>query len=347
MRSILFLLLFLPYCLGSAQSFGSLSSESEPLKLSAIGSFYVGGEKQQQNSLELGGFSSDGTITINQMYVSFMIPQQRVDNLSFVLIHGMNLSGKTWETTPDGKMGWNEYLVRKGYPVYVVDQVGAGRSGFNQRNYNLVKSGTLPSNSQEAFQRISDDNTWMNFRFGLKNGQPVHAAKFPVDAANELSKQSIPFSLFGLPNPNPNFVNLSQLAAEITNTVLVSHSQSGRFPIESALVNPAGIKAVVMLEPGGTGAEFSDEQVAKLVTKPLLVIFGDNLENETGISGHSWKTYFDGWRQFVDRLNKAGGKAQIIYLPNLGIDGNSHMLMQDENNREIADIILRWLAENK
>lgn len=329
-----------------AQRFGSLEPESNPLQLRAIGSFYVGGEKQHQNKLELGGFSSDGSVTINQMYVNYMIPQVLQDSVSFVLIHGMNLSGKTWETTPDGRMGWNEYLARKGYPVYVVDQVGAGRSGFNQKNYNLVREGTLPSNSQEAFQRISDDNTWINFRFGLKNGQPVKNAEFPVNAIAEFSKQSIPFSLFGLPEPNPNYLNISKLVLELKSSVLVSHSQSGRFPIESALLNPKGIKAMVLLEPGSAGVNYTDQQVKELVTIPLLVVFGDHLENETGIPGHSWKSYYEAWGNLVKRVKAAGGKAKIIYLPDMGIYGNSHMLMQDKNNKEIADIIIEWLAEN-
>ena len=45
------------------------------------------------------------------------------------MLHGATLTGKSWETTPDGRMGWDEYFVRKGHPVYVPDQVGRGRSG--------------------------------------------------------------------------------------------------------------------------------------------------------------------------------------------------------------------------
>ncbi len=330
-----------------AQPLAAIQSESEPLVLQSLGSFYLGGDKQFQNQTELGGFSSEGHVTVNQMYVNYMVPQHRTDSMSFVFIHGMNLSGKTWETTPDGRMGWNEYFVRKGYPVYMVDQVGAGRSGFNQKYYNLVREEQLAAKNQETFQRISDENTWINFRFGLKNQQPVKEAKYPIGAVGEFSKQSIPFALFGLADPNPNYLYLSALAAELKHTVLVSHSQSGRFPIESALLNPKGIKAMVMLEPGGTGADFTDEQLSALATIPLLVVFGDYLENETGIPGHSWKNYHDGWGDFVQRLNAAGGKATLIYLPNLGIHGNSHMLMQDKNNQQVADIIIDWIKDNE
>jgi hypothetical protein len=54
------------------------------------------------------------------------------------LLHGATLSGKSYDTTPDGRMGWYEYFVRQGHPVYVPDQVGRARSGFNQAVFNDV-----------------------------------------------------------------------------------------------------------------------------------------------------------------------------------------------------------------
>jgi hypothetical protein len=32
-----------------------------------------------------------------------------------------------------------------------------------------------------------------------------------------------------------------------------------------------------------------------------------------------------------------------MHLPKLGIRGNSHMLMQDRNNLQLADLILSWI----
>jgi hypothetical protein len=34
----------------------------------------------------------------------------------------------------------------------------------------------------------------------------------------------------------------------------------------------------------------------------------------------------------------------MVMLPDIGIKGNSHMLMQDKNNAEIAEVIQKWLA---
>lgn len=145
-----------------AQKISQITANTSPLVLRSQGSFYVGGENENQTRAELGGICPPGHITVNQMYVRYMIPQELSDSTSFVLIHGMHLSGKCWETTPDGRMGWDEYLTRKGHAVYVVDQVGIGCSGFNQKDHNDVQSGAKQPASQAPFSRKTDENSWTN-----------------------------------------------------------------------------------------------------------------------------------------------------------------------------------------
>src|SRR5262252_6706814 len=48
--------------------------------------------------------------------------------------------GTTYETTPDGREGWATYFARKGFPVYVVDHSGRGRSGFNPTVINRARA---------------------------------------------------------------------------------------------------------------------------------------------------------------------------------------------------------------
>jgi hypothetical protein len=78
-----------------------------------------------------------------------------------------------------------------------------------------------------------------------------------------------------------------------------------------------------------------------------LIVFGDHLGDvPTGIPNFSWQTSFESCRSFIARVNAAGGKAQMMHLPERGIRGNSHMIMQDKNNLQIADWILKWIDEN-
>ena len=43
-------------------------------------------------------------------------------------------------------------------------------------------------------------------------------------------------------------------------------------------------------------------------------------------------------------VRAGGGTVDVINLPELGIKGNSHMLMQDKNNAQIAEVIHKWLV---
>ncbi|MBD0368202.1 MAG: alpha/beta fold hydrolase [Flavisolibacter sp.] len=344
--SILLINLFSTSSAVNAQAFKNLQTQQKPLVLKAQGSFYVGGENVEQSRVELGSFSPAGHITINQMYVRYMIPQGGERNVPVVLIHGMALTGKSWETTPDGRMGWDEYFVRKGHAVYVPDQVGRGRSGFNQAVFNNIRTGVdTPSSKQPPMLRFSYENGWPNFRFGTNENSPYPNNLFPVEALDELSKQGVPDLSYSLPTPNPTYKALAELAGEVKRAVLISHSQSGSFPLDAALINPAGIAAMVLVEPGFLPT-YTDQQIASLAKLPVLVIFGDHLEVETGIPGHSWQTAFERYNAFIQRLNAAGGHAKMLYLPDQGIQGNSHMIMQDKNNLQIADIILKWMGEN-
>jgi pimeloyl-ACP methyl ester carboxylesterase len=315
--------------------------------LKAQGSFFVGGEKAEETRVELGGLGPGGHIAVNQMYVRYMVPQDGDRNVAVIMIHGATLTGKSWETTPDGRMGWDEYFVRKGHPVYVPDQVGRGRSGFNQAVFNNVRAGTTPAGNLPVWLRFSDEVVWPNFRFGSKPGAPYPDSQFPVTAVDELAKQGVPdVSFGGLPTPNPTLKALSDLASQVNGAVLMGHSQSGAFPLAAALLNPAAAKGLVLIEPGRCPANFTAEQVKTLASVPILVVFGDHRDTPTGISTRpSWQESFDSCQQLIGSIKAAGGQAQMLNPPDRGIRGNSHMIMQDKNNLQIADLILQWIDE--
>lgn len=329
------------------QALKDVQTSETPLVLEAQGSFFVGGERVEQTQGELGNLGPGGHITVNQMYVRYMVPLGGDGNLPVVMVHGATLTGKSWETTPDGRMGWDEYFVRKGHPVYVPDQVGRGRSGFNQAVFNNVRAGSTPPADQPVWLRFSDEGVWPNFRFGSKPGQPYPDSQFPVTAVDELSKQAVPdVSFGGVPTPNPTLEALSDLAGQLNGAVLMGHSQSGSFPLEAALINSAATKGLVLVEPGRCPARYTTAQIATLAKVPILVVFGDHRDTPTGIPTlPSWQTRFEACQALIDRLRSAGGQAQMLNPPERGMRGNSHMIMQDKNNLQIADLILQWIEE--
>src|SRR6187549_1163380 len=170
------------------QALKDVKVDDKPLVLKAQGSFFVGGEKVEQTAGELGDLGPGGHITVNQVYVRYMVPQAAAGNVPVVMVHGATLTGKSWETTPDGRMGWDEYFVRHAHPVYVPDQVGRGRSGFNQAILNNVRAGSTPPPNLPLWLRFSDESVWPNFRFGPTPGQPFSDSQFPLTAVDELAK---------------------------------------------------------------------------------------------------------------------------------------------------------------
>jgi len=314
---------------------------STPLSLEEVGSFFVGGRTVSQTSNQVGLYNG-GPVAVDQMYVQYMVPQGH-QKPAVVMVHGATLTGASFETTPDGRMGWYEYFARKGYPSYLVDQVGRGRSGFNQAPFNDVRAGIAAHGSQPLLRRVAEDVAWVRFRAGPTAGVKFEDTQFPVEAIEAFSKQAVPDLAQSMPPADPNYAALSELSQKLGDTVLLGHSQAGRYPFETALLNPKGIRSLIAVEPPGCNANvYSDEQISKLAKFPILVVFGDHLDTPQSV-GPNWFPFFKDCEAFVARINAANGNARMLHPVELGIHGNSHMIMQDKNNLEIANLIMKWI----
>jgi hypothetical protein len=327
----------------AAQDVSDLQAPKSPLVLKAQGSFVVGGDVIAAQAGDLGPGAAPGHVTINQMYVEYSIPQGAT-KVPIVTIHGGGLSGKSFETTPDGRMGWDEYFVRQGHPVYNVDQASRARSGFDVTILNRVKAGLLPPSALPSITRTSDEAAWQNFRFGPSFGVAWPDSKFPVEKAAEFSKQGIPSANATLPAPDPNYKALSDLAIKLKGAVLMGHSQSSAFPLYAGIYNSAGIRGAVFIET--TNAPrctlFTEQEIVKLTAFPIMFMFGDHLDQQpAGVLAS-----FNNCKALIAKINAAGGNAVMIHPAELGIRGNSHMMMLDKNNLQLADLILKWMDEN-
>ena len=50
-------------------------------------------------------------------------------------------------------------------------------------------------------------------------------------------------------------------------------------------------------------------------------------------------------RLFAECINRHGGDATVVHLPEQGIKGNSHFLFAEKNNVQLADLLSAWLKE--
>jgi pimeloyl-ACP methyl ester carboxylesterase len=330
-----------------AQDVSDLVTPKPPLVLQGQGSFFVGGDLINAAAGDLGTGRPAGQIMINQMYVDYMIPQGAT-KVPVVMIEGGGLSGKSWETTPDGRMGLDEYFVRQAHPVYVVDQVWRGRSGTDVTPFNRVRSGAVPPTEQPNMIRTSAESAWTIFRFGPAFGTAFPDTQFPLDHVMEFYKQGVPsFTMIPAGGTDPNYKELSDLAIKLKGAVLMGHSQSALFPMQAALTDPKGMKGLILTEPpsGCNNNALTDQQIATLATIPILIEFGDHLDSPPVAA--TWAAAFANCQAFIARVNAvSGGNARFIHLPELGIHGNSHMWMLDKNNLQVGDVILKWIDTN-
>jgi pimeloyl-ACP methyl ester carboxylesterase len=306
-----------------------------PLVIEKQGSFFVGGRERTSTTLGRGGMAA-GTITVDQVYVRYQTPPGASARPNIVLIHGCCLTGKTWETTPDGRMGWDEYFARRGFSTYVVDQAWRGRSAADPSAINAVAAGGQSIATLPSVFSASHEFAWVIFRFGPKYGETYPGLKFPMGATGELWKQMVVDSASGLPTPNPTVPALTELTGRIGPSILISHSQSGIYPFQAVAANRRNIAGLISIEPAACPKATADMTPYKAT--PILVLFGDNTA-----ASPIWSSIVKDCRAYVDALDAAGGRAKMIVLPEIGITGNSHMLMQDLNNREIADLLVDWI----
>jgi len=317
------------------------SDANTPLAIARQGSFFVGGETIKAQNLSLlprYAPKDGGTVSVNQMYVHYQIPVG-AKSTPLVLIHGCCLTGKSWETTPDGRMGWDELFVRRGYPTYVVDQISRGRSAATTSAIVKVKKGEAPADSLPQVFSAARESAWELFRFGPEYPITFPNMNFPLEAQEEFWKQLVPDWFNTLPTPNPTVPALSALAGKLKGALLISHSQSGIYPFQVAAMKSKDVAGIVAIEPGACPAPTAD--MTPFAGLPILIIWGDNTE-KSSLWGPRPKQCAD----FVAAANRAGAKAESVMLSDVGMPGATHMMMLDKNSVQIGEWLADWIDKH-
>src|SRR5437588_7408865 len=100
---------------------GLSAADPPPLQIAKQGYLFVGGKYSP---------SSNGQVMSGQLYAEFQIPTKLTHSWPIVMVHGGGQSGSNFTGTPDGREGWAQFFLKRGYAVYVVDQPGRGRSAL-------------------------------------------------------------------------------------------------------------------------------------------------------------------------------------------------------------------------
>ncbi|MEP7457308.1 alpha/beta fold hydrolase [Phyllobacterium sp. SB3] len=307
-----------------------------PLALAGMGSFTAGGRKVrvEGEAVETISFSAgfrdyaynpNGEFWIEQSYVQFFIPQEKQFPLPVLLVHGGGLTGSCWETTPDGRLGWQESLLRRGVATYTIDMVERGRAGFS----------SLPGIWQGRPLQRSAEEAWALFRVGTRSDfasrKTFEGTQFPVEAFDELMRWAVPR---WLTNTEAQVAALVEAVRKIGPCYLIGHSQGGGHALVAAEREPELVRACVVLEPHGAPTQF--EQAA---SRPVLLVQGDFLDFDD-----VWKGLVRNADESLNAWRRGGGVTDVLDLPSLGLRGNSHMLMMDRNSETVLDLVMDWLV---
>lgn len=96
------------------------------------GYFYVGGH--------YSGSEGKHHVT-DQMFVEVYKPKQCLHPYPVIMFHGAGQTNMNWLMTPDGRMGWADYFVSKGYCVYLAEQPARGRSAYHPEEHAIETVG--------------------------------------------------------------------------------------------------------------------------------------------------------------------------------------------------------------
>lgn len=317
------------------------------LQVAEVGSFHVGGRTVTLSGLpekELvftpGApplkLNPNGDFEVESLYARYTRLANPKAKVPMLLWHGGGLAGTTFETKPDGSPGWENFFLRAGYDVYVSDAVERGRASW-ARFPEIYKSEPFFRTKKEGWElfRIGDTDSYATDPAQRK---ALPGSQFPVAAFDQFSKQAIPR---WATNDAPTQAAYDAYVDKVCPCIIVVHSQGGNFAFNSALKYPDKVKALVAVETSGSpNPDTFDFSRVKGV--PMLWVWGDNLGKFP-----FWGRILAQQEKFRTNLVRAGGIGDRIVLPEIGIIGNSHMLMMDRNSDQIAALIDQWITLKK
>jgi hypothetical protein len=352
-KSILAILLSLTGASLTACTTADQHAHNGPLMIQEQGSFAAGGTIVRNPGAfdPLRPTPEGQTLHADHARVFYQIPVNP-RQLPLVMWHGFGQFSKTWETTPDGREGFQSIFLRRGFPVYLIDQPRRGGDG----------RGTVGT----TISTTPDDQQWFNtFRLGSwPDFFPGVQFSHDPEALDQYFRQMTPDT--GPFDETVAAGATSALFDRIGPGVLVTHSHSGGLGWRAAMQN-SNIRGIVSYEPG-SGFVFPEgeapppmpssagpleavgvplQDFMMLTRVPIVIYYGDNIPEEpSDIPGHDgWRVRLHMARLWADAVNARGGDVTVVQLPEIGIHGNTHFPFSDLNNLEIADLMSAFLAD--
>jgi len=213
-----------------------------PLTLAEQGNFFVNG-----HYVHLASDTTGGHIMWRQMYVTYKIPAHVTRPYPIVIIHGGGLTGNGYEATPDGREGWMDYFVARGFKVYNVDQPARGRSVYHNELYGPQAPAGTAEGLEMRFTAIEDFNLWPQAHLHTQWPDAGHIGDPFFDQFFASEVRGIDATV--------NSEVIRQAGAALLDSIgpaiILTHSQSGAYGWLIADARPNLTKGVLAVEPSG------------------------------------------------------------------------------------------------
>jgi pimeloyl-ACP methyl ester carboxylesterase len=218
-----------------------MSIPETPLALATFGHLFVGGRIDHD---------IEGGPTVGQMYVEYFIPHEVRQPWPIVMVHGGSQTGTNFTGTPDGREGWAQFFVRRGYAVYVVDQVARGRAAHWSQAHGATDT------SRRVNVKLIESRFTAPAHYDLWPQAKLHTqfpgtGRAPDEDFTRFYATQFPGIVDLTRQQHLNRDALVALLEKIGPSILVTHSQSGPFGWLVGDARPDLVKAVVALEPHG------------------------------------------------------------------------------------------------
>ena len=303
-----------------------------------------------------------GTIEVGQAWVLCMIPEVQRHPLPVIMVHGGGGQGTDFLSTPDGRPGWAARFLAAGFAVYVMDRPGHGRAPWHPEA--LGDMTPLPSYEDIAprFTAARTLGTWPE--------AALHS-QWPDDGLPGASPTLRQF----MAGSGPMHTSLSTMQALARDagaalldlvgpSVLLTHSQGGPCGWLMADARPDLVRGIIAVEP--LSPPFLSHPLGRLdwgltaepltyappVTDPAALADGRprRLPHLAGFpiavvaAEASWMAR--SLPEVTAHLRAHGADAEDLRLADHGLHGNGHMMVSERNSDQIADLLIRWIAQN-
>ncbi|PWD99573.1 alpha/beta hydrolase family protein [Marinilabilia rubra] len=353
--------------LGLAQSgCSSNNNESKVTKISVI---------TPKDSLKVPNGIIELPLAAKSGTAYFYEPARKTEKTPIIMVPGMGLSAYIFTDTPDERKAWADIFSENGHPVYVYEDpsimvhegVDYEKTGMKGRKWNTTR-------------------TWSTWGMGPEYPKPYEEVKYPVQQFDSLVASFPDYGNFGFIEVKKDSMatsgasklaknakqseghtdnqqaearggrrrggggggfgaqiqveNLLTLMDQVGDCILMVHSASGSTGFEAIRQNGDNAEALIVLEPVGSPVKEGDVK-KHFADIPFLGVYGDNIDNRR--QGRRKQAV----EETIRLIKENGGSAEMIDLPAMSIYGNTHLMMQDTNNAEIAGMIMQWIENQQ